>query len=319
MLELHRIPELQKVPGSLHMAVGVFDGIHLGHRAVIDCALTRARRSGGTSVVITFHPHPLRVLRPEAAPRLLTSTPHKVRILRDLGVEALLVVPFDRSFASTPPEDFVYDLHRAAEGRLQSICVGYEWAFGKDRRGNVDLLSSLGESLGFVVDGIPSVECEGQPVSSTRIRHLVETGDMEGASRLLGRRFTILGTVVEGRHLGSRIGFPTANLSTHNEQFPPDGVYAVEVLYQGRRRPGVANIGRRPTVNEPGAERLLELHLFDLDENLYGQELEVDFHGRIRDEKKFDGLEELQAQIRRDVAEARAMLEPIRAGRRNYQ
>ncbi len=302
---LRSISELARVPGPVFLAIGVFDGVHLGHRAVIERALADARAAGGSTVVVTFDPHPVRVLRPERAPRLLTSTPHKLRLIRALGVEHILVIPFDLAFAATPPEEFIRQL-AAAGNPLREICVGHQWSFGKGRAGNLEMLARLGGELGFEEVGVAAVEIGGRIVSSTLTRQAVESGDLAEAARLLGRDYTILGTVVEGRRLGRTIGFPTANISAHNEQFPPNGVYAVEVLRNGDApRRGVANIGVRPTVAEAGGERVLEVHVFDFDGDLYGRDLEIIFRRFLRAEKKFPSLKALQTQIALDAAEAR--------------
>jgi riboflavin kinase/FMN adenylyltransferase len=243
-------------------------------------------------------------LRQEQAPRLLTSAAHKLQLIRQLGVTHQLILHFDAAFAATPPEDFIRAL--AAAGRpLREICVGYEWSFGKGRAGNLRLLERLGAQLGFVEVGVPAVEVDGEIVSSTLIRRAVEAGEVARAARLLGREFAILGTVVEGARLGRTLGFPTANLSAHNEQFPPDGVYAVEARRGGVTLRGVANIGVRPTVSHAAGERLLEVHLFDFDQEIYGEDLEITFRRYLRPERKFASLEELRGQITRDVAEAR--------------
>ena len=293
------------MPGPVFLAIGVFDGVHLGHRAVIERVLADARDAGGSPVVVTFDPHPVRVLRPEKAPRLLTSTPHKLRLIRALGVQDLLVIPFDLAFAATPPDDFIRQLAAAAKP-LREICVGHQWSFGKGRAGNLEMLARLGGEMDFEEVGVPAVEVDGRIVSSTLIRQAVEAGDLADAARLLGRDFTILGTVVEGMHLGRKLGFPTANLSAHNEQFPPNGVYAVDVLRNGDAvRRGVANIGVRPTVAEAGGERVLEVHIFDFEETIYGSDLEIVFRRFLRPERKFPSLEALRAQIARDVQAAR--------------
>jgi riboflavin kinase / FMN adenylyltransferase len=301
------ISDLSIVPGPIVLAIGVFDGVHLGHQAVIRRALDDAKKLGGSAVVVTFDPHPARVLRPEKAPRLLTSTPHKIRLIRSLGVSHLLVIPFDREFASTAPEDFIAGLHRACNP-LREICVGYEWSFGKNRAGNLALLEKLGAKLGFAEVGVPAMVIDGEVVSSTVIRAAVQAGDLQKAARFLAREYTILGTVIEGERLGRKLGFPTANLSAHSEQFPPDGVYAVEAVHRGRKLRGVVNIGVRPTVKARDGERLLEVHLFDFEEQIYGEEIEVFFHKYLRPEKKFASLDELKAQIERDAAEARSVL-----------
>jgi len=308
---LRAIPDLQTIPGPLYLAIGVFDGVHLGHQAVIQRALEDARREGGTVVVVSFDPHPIRVLRPEHAPRLLTSTAHKLRLIADLGVTRQLVIHFDHIFAATPPEEFIRAL-AAAANPLREICVGFEWSFGKGRAGNLALLQRLGGELGFAEVGVPAVEVDGEIVSSTLIRRAIESGDLARAARLLGREFTILGTVVEGDRLGRTLGFPTANLSAHNEQYPPNGVYAVDVLRGKEWLRGVVNIGVRPTVKKASGERLLEVHLFDFAEDIYGEDLEITFRRFLRPEQKFGSLDLLREQITRDAAAARTALAETR-------
>ena len=307
MKSLGSIAELSEL-GPTYLAIGVFDGVHLGHQAVIGRAVEDARRERGASpVVVTFDPHPMRVLRPDEAPRLLTSTRHKLQFFAALGAAGCLTMNFDTEFAAMSPADFIGALAR--NGRpLREICVGFNWSFGRKRAGNLDLLTRLGEQFGFAVVGLPSVVVEGETVSSTLSRLAVERGDLAQAARLLGREFTILGTVVEGKKLGRQLGFPTANLAAHNEQFPPNGVYAVEAVWRGKTHPGVVNLGVRPTVAQPGGERLLELHLFDFAEEIYGHDVEVRFCRFLRPERKFPDVEALRSQIARDAEEARAAL-----------
>jgi riboflavin kinase/FMN adenylyltransferase len=304
MHTLTRIEDLAAVPGPIFLAIGVFDGVHLGHRAVIGRTLGDARNAGGTAVVATFDPHPARILRPERAPRILTSTPHKQRLIRNLGVEHLLILPFSREFAETEPEKFLQDLAEAGRP-LREICVGHEWCFGKNRAGNLALMAEVGRRLGFEEVGVPAVQIDGEVASSTLIRNAIEAGDLARAARFLGREYAILGTVVRGEQLGRRLGFPTANLAAHNEQFPPNGVYAVDVQRNGTRLRGVANIGVRPTVANASGERLLEVYLFDFDGDLYGYDLEVTFRRFLRPEQKFPSLDALKAQIAADVKAAR--------------
>jgi riboflavin kinase / FMN adenylyltransferase len=301
---LRAIDELKSVPGPTHLAIGVFDGLHLGHQAVIARALESSRMTGGTAVVVTFHPHPVRVLRPEKAPRLLTSTLHKIKLIELLGVDTVLVLEFTTEFSKTAPEVFIEKL-ASASNRLSQICVGQEWTFGANRSGSVRLLTELAPKLGFQLGSVPPVSVDGQVVSSTLIRSAVESGDLESAAKFLGRPFTILGTVSEGKQLGRHLGFPTANLRAHNEQFPPNGVYAAKAWFQKNEYGGVVNIGVRPTIEKEAGERLLEIHLFDFDQEIYGQDIEVAFLDYLRPEQKFSGIEELQAQIQRDVAKAR--------------
>src|SRR5881394_2195259 len=256
---LRSISELSTLPGPLFLASGVFDGVHLGHQTVISTSAKHANDADGTAVVVTFDPHPAKVLRPNSAPHLLTATQHKIALIRDLGVAHLLVQHFDQQFAATPPEEFVRALATHAKP-LREICVGHEWSFGKGRLGNLALLKKLGGVYGFEVIGVPAVTVNGEVVSSTTIRRAIANGDLIKATQMLGREYTILGTVKEGNKLGRKLGFPTANLSAHSEQFPPDGVYAAEARLAGALYRGVANLGYRPTVSAATPERLLELH-----------------------------------------------------------
>lgn len=305
---LHSIPDLIRLPGPLFLAIGVFDGVHRGHQAVISTSADHAKSANGTPVVVTFDPHPMKVLRPSKAPHLLTATQHKIGLIRDLGVRHLLVINFDKTFAATEPEDFVKRLVTHSKP-LREICVGHEWSFGKDRRGNLDLLGKLGAQFDFQVVGIPAVTLEsGEPVSSTAIRHAIEAGDLAKAAEMLGREYTILGTVVQGEHLGKKIGFPTANLSAHNEQFPPNGVYFAHAAVDGMAYPGVVNLGYRPTVSSQKSDRVLEIHLFDFDREIYGKDVEVRFDQYLRPEQKFENLDALVGQIEVDVQRARGLL-----------
>ena len=306
METLRSISELSLLPGPLFLAIGVFDGVHLGHQAVISTSAQHARAANGTPVVVTFDPHPEKILRPQAAPHLLTATPHKIALIRDLGVRHLLIITFSKQFAATEPEDFVQQLVNDSKP-LREICVGHEWSFGKNRRGNLELLKKLGTQFDFNVIGIPPVTVNGEVVSSTTIRQAVETGELKKAAEMLGREYTILGTVVRGDDLGKKIGFPTANLSAHNEQFPPNGVYFAEAKLDEVRYSGVVNLGYRPTVSSSKTERVLEIHLLDFNRDIYGKDIEVHFIRYLRPEKKFENLDALVRQIKADVKQARVL------------
>jgi len=245
-------------------------------------------------------------LRPEAAPHLLTATSHKIALIRDLGVGHLLIISFGKQFAATEPEDFVQQLVKHSKP-LREICVGHEWSFGKNRRGNLKLLKQFGARFDFGVVGISPVTVNGELVSSTTIRQVVEAGDLPKAARMLGREYTILGTVVSGDNRGKKIGFPTANLSAHNEQFPPNGVYFAQAKLEEVIYPGVVNLGYRPTVGAGKSERSLEIHLFDFERDIYGKDLEVRFIRYLRPEKKFESVEALARQIDLDVKQAREL------------
>ena len=301
---LRSISDLATVRGPVVLAVGVFDGFHLGHRAVIERALADAAVAGGTAVVVTFDPHPAAILRPQNAPPLLTSTRHKIRLLHEAGMQHVLVLQFTPEFAAKAPENFIAELTAACRP-LREICVGEDWAFGKERAGNLALLKSLGMKLGFDAVGIPAVAVDGRAVSSTVIRAAVEDGALDNAARLLGRDFGVFGTVIEGRRLGRTLGFPTANIRPESEQLPPNGVYAVRVAIDGKLHSGIANVGVRPTVSGGAAQRIVEVHIFDFNGEIYGSDIEVIFHRFIRPEIKFPNLEALCAQIAHDIAEVR--------------
>jgi riboflavin kinase/FMN adenylyltransferase len=303
---LGSIAELESLRGPLFLAIGVFDGVHLGHQAVISAATSHARSANGTPGVMTFDPHPVKVLRPQHAPHLLTATQHKIALIRDLGVEHLLVINFDKKFAATSPEEFVEELVMHSRP-LREVCVGHEWSFGKDRRGNLDLLKRLGAQFDFSVVGVPPVLVNGEVVSSTAIRQAVEKGDFAKAAEMLGREYTILGTVTRGDNLGKKIGFPTANLSAHSEQFPPNGVYFAEAWVNRVLYYGVINLGYRPTVSSGKSKRVLEIHMLDFDRDIYGEDVEVRFVRYLRPELKFDSLQSLTQQIELDVRRAREL------------
>ena len=319
MVLLRSISELASVPGPIVLAIGVFDGLHLGHRAVLERARSEAASRGGTALALSFDPHPARILRPELAPRLLTATEHKIRLLEELGFTHTLLLTFDQTLAAMDADDFIRSLAHYAQP-LAAICVGHQWSFGKARKGNLERLAQLGSALQFVEIGVEEVQIEGTPVSSTRIRNALIAGDLSLASHLLGRPYTVLGNVQHGRELGRTLGFPTANLSLFSEQLPPNGVYAVRVSQADERCPrlshwaSVANLGTRPTVTtDSGApsqpsEPLLEVHLLEFSGDLYGRTLEVEFVEFLRPEKRFDSLDALRTQIATDARDAARLL-----------
>lgn len=301
---LSEIPELSRLTGPVSLAIGVFDGVHLGHRAVLHCAL----QSGAPTVcAVTFDPHPTRFLRPDQAARSLTCPAHKARLIRELGVHHLLTIRFDADFAALTPSAFIGALAAACRP-LQAICVGRDWTFGAKRAGNFELLTVLGKKLAFDAIGVPSVLTGDEPVSSTAIRKAVEVGDLERAKSMLGRPSSVLGIVETGQQLARTLGFPTANVALNAEQLPPDGVYAVSVDRAGTLYPGVANLGIRPTVQADkttAPTRVLEVHILDFRDELVGEELEVQFLHYLRGEVRFPSLEALKTAIAADVQSAR--------------
>ncbi len=300
-IRIDKLEELAAQDGPLHLALGVFDGVHVGHQAVIKRAVDAAARDGGKSFVVTFSPHPIRVIAPEKAPAALLATlDEKAAVVKALGVDGLLVIHFDLAFASMAAEEFVRKL---CTGNVRTIAVGVDWRFGSNRSGDVPMLRRMGEELGFNLEAVSPVMWDGERISSTRIRQAVRDGNFAAAAEMLGRPYELSGIVIECRKLGREIGFPTANLRLGERQLPADGVWAVTV--DGELK-GVANLGMRPTVD--GTERLLEIHLFDFSGDLYGKELRVRFKKYLRPEKKFGSLEGLQAQIAKDAEEARSSL-----------
>lgn len=297
---LHDLASLQSLRGPVYLAIGIFDGVHRGHQALIEEAQADAKKSGGTAVVMTFEPHPMMFFQRTEPPLRLSSPRHKELLLERQGVTHLAVLPFEAARAAQTAEEFVEDLRTACRP-LGGVVVGADWKFGKGRTGDVALLRRMG---GFEVDGIPAVTIDGEVISSTAIRLAVARGDLAFAEKALGRPYAILGPVVPGRKLGHTIGFPTANIETDGFQLPPDGVYAVQVRVGDKTFRGIANLGVRPTVSFD-AKRVLEVHLFDFDGDLYGMEVEVEFLRFVREERKFGSVEELRAQIGRDVAAVR--------------
>lgn len=306
----HSISGLDQIDADLHVAIGVFDGVHLGHQAVIGAATGQARKSGGVPMVITFDPHPATVFSPSDAPRVLTATEHKLRLIEKTGVREALVIAFDWEFSETEPATFIRGLCGAARN-LASINVGESWRFGRGGSGDLPLLKRLSGECGFRVTGVPTLLVDGMRVSSTRIREAVGAGDFDVARRLLGREYTVVGTVVPGRRLGRVLGFPTANLTVHSEQLPPTGVYAVGIDLLGRRFGGVGNLGYRPSVEDGALKRRLEVHLFGLEEEIYGEELEVTFIDFLRPEARFSNMDALRDQIAKDAEAAREVLAAV--------
>jgi riboflavin kinase/FMN adenylyltransferase len=307
MIILKTIQELANLNGPIVLAAGTFDGLHLGHQALIRSAIEKASSLRGTAVVMTFDRHPASVVRPDRAPRLLTTNAAKVELLDRMGVPALLLLEFTPGLASITAEDFIGML-RAASKPLSAVCVGSQWSFGKGGVGNIALLATLGERHGFSVERIAPVEAQGTPINSTRIRMTIAAGDFEQAAACLGRNYLLTGTVVSGGGLGSKMGFPTANLEVSGMQLPPNGVYAVKVFRGSDLLKGVCNIGLRPTVDASATTPVVEVHLFDCSGDLVGEELSLEFVKFLRGEQKFSGLEELKAQIARDCTAARGLL-----------
>ncbi len=293
------------LPYGAIATIGNYDGIHRGQLAVLSRVVERSKAEGVQPVVVTFEPHPISVLRPERAPILLTPGTQREQLLEAAGIEVMLVIRFSEDFARTEPEQFVRRfLHR--ELALQEIYVGSTFAFGQGRRGNLSLLQRLGEELSFSVFGIEEVLYGGEVISSTRIRQAIDEGRVELAMELLGRPYSLHGTIARGDRMGKRLGWPTINLLPDNDQLPSDGVYTGRVHFLSM--PGafdcVTNVGTRPTVYEH-YQHVVESHILDFDSDVYGERVEIQFHKRLREERIFSTVMDLSAQIGRDVEATR--------------
>ena len=288
------------------VALGNFDGVHLGHQAVVGRAVARARAEGRPALVATFDPHPVRYFRPDAPWFRLTTLDQRARLFAQAGADAMVVFRFDAALAALSAEDFIAErLERALQ--VAGVVTGEDFTFGHAKRGTVAMLRAAGARGGYAVDTVGPVMLDGAPVSSTRIREALRAGDMRGAARLLTRPFAIRGTVQHGDKLGRTIGYPTANVDMGDYLRPAYGIYAVRgYLPDGRVVPGAANLGVRPTFEPP--KELLEPYFFDFSGDLYGQEIEVALIDYLRPEAKFSGLDELVAQMDRDCARARQLL-----------
>jgi riboflavin kinase/FMN adenylyltransferase len=302
VLTCHRLDELPSLGQPLHLAMGVFDGVHLGHQAVIAKVVEAASREGGLAGLLTFDPHPIQVIAPAKAPAsLLETLEHKARVVSALGVRLFIPLHFDIAMAEMEADEFI---NRLAAAPLRTIAVGEDWRFGHKRAGDVSLLQRVADRRGFRLEAVPPLMFDGDRISSTRIRQAIHDGNLDEAARMLGRRYAVCGPVVAGDQLGRQLGFPTANIATGNLQLPPGGVWVVRVSHaDGRGWNGVANLGTRPTVG--GERRLLEVHLFDFSGDLYGENLEISFEKHLRQEMKFPSLEALREQISKDLIAAR--------------
>ena len=295
--------------GTPHaVTIGNFDGLHLGHQAMLARLQDVARARGLPSCVLSFEPHPREFFAPEQAPARLSSLREKAECLQRIGIDRLHVFRFDRAFSALTAEAFIEQvLGKTLEARY--VLVGDDFRYGAKRAGDFALLKQAGERLGFDAESLPTVEVAGERSSSTAVRQVLAAGELEHAARLLGRPYSISGRVVHGDKLGRDIGFPTANIQLRHNRPPLMGIFAVELCgLNGAPLPGVASLGRRPTVKGADAVPVLEVHLFDFDAEIYGRRVRVDFLHKLRDEEKYPDLDSLVAQIRRDVDNAKHFL-----------
>ena len=300
------------LPRGVVATIGNFDGIHRGQRAILDQAVGRARELGAPAAVVTFDPHPLKVLRPREAPPLLATPAQKERLVEAAGIDVLVVLAFDAELASRPAEEFVRRFLVARLG-VRELLVGEGFRFGRRREGDVAMLRRLGESHGFSCAPVEEVEWQGERLSSTRIRAALLEGRVEDATAMLGRPYELTGDVLRGDRMGQKLGWPTINLRPANELIPRDGVYASRVEIEGL--PGVfdaaTNIGTRPTVYE-NFHRVVESHILDFRSDVYGRQVRLRLHKRLRDERIFPSIMDLSAQIGRDVETTREFFAGMR-------
>jgi riboflavin kinase / FMN adenylyltransferase len=281
------------------LAIGIFDGLHLGHQALIKNLVRRAKALNQKSVVLTFAPHPVYVLHPRKYLPYIVSLSYRLKLIEELGVDVCIVHRFTKSFSHLTPEQFI---KKYLIGRIspREIYVGDDFHFGRNRRGDVDDFQNAGRIYGFKVDIVSSIKSAKSKISSTHIRHLIQQGQLAEAQKLLGRPVSLLGKVIHGDGRGKNLGFPTVNICTHEEVLPPIGVYAVEVEAGRKKYQGMANVGFRPSFKSPSESIGIEVHIFHFDRDLYGQEILVKFFQKIRNEKKFSSNEALIAQLKED-------------------
>jgi riboflavin kinase / FMN adenylyltransferase len=306
---VEHIDRIEKPYNNAVITIGNFDGVHIGHQALFHEVIEKADAMDGTSIVMTFEPHPVRVLKQNGHPPLITLYEQKVELIESSGIDVLICVPFTLEFAAIPAKKFVEDILLTRIG-MKAIVVGKDYTFGKDRKGDIKLLQTYANTLGFeviVADWILTLNKSPDRISSTRTRELVMAGKVDEAQKLLGRYYQIRGVVITGRNRGGRLlGFPTANIILQDELCPKTGVYAVTVECGGNRHQGVANIGYCPTFGDQVFS--VEVHILDFNENIYNQKIRVNFIQRIRDEKKFSNISELSEQIKKDIIKTRNIL-----------
>jgi len=287
------------------LTLGNFDGVHLGHQKIFNAVKEEARKIDGEAIVFTFDPHPLQVLDPQRCPPFITPFKKKLMLVEMLGIDVIIVATFDLGIANITPEAFVKQILVDKIGP-KKILVGYNYYFGKDRKGNVEMLIQLGKKFGFEVKVIGALKVNDTPVSSSKIRELIQGGQMGQAAQLLGRNYRLMGKVIWGSGRGKDLGFPTANLEILNGLYPKTGVYAVEVIIGDRTYPGVSDVGYNPTFGKNPLS--VEVHILDFTQDIYGEEIQLVFFERIRDEEVFEEPDSLARQMKKDVDVARKIL-----------
>ncbi|MDO8602313.1 MAG: bifunctional riboflavin kinase/FAD synthetase [Candidatus Omnitrophota bacterium] len=285
---------MKKISYPIVVTIGIFDGVHKGHQVILKKALKEAKKLRLKSVVVTFDPHPVKVLYPGAKIPFLISLEHRIKLIKSMGIDNCVIIKFTKEFARLRPEEFIKDI-LIDKLNLKVLITGDNFLFGSEEKGGPRLLKKLSRIYNFKFYGIPPVKMGGKYISSTRIRKAIERGSLELAAKLLGRPVTVLGTVVKGKALGRKLGFPTANIDPHHESIPPAGVYSVDVALGKKLYRGILNIS---------LHKIVEVHVLNFNGNIYGRDIEVIFKRKIRDEKKFKSLEALKKQIQLDILKA---------------
>ena len=287
------------------LAIGMFDGVHLGHQKVLQNAINAALQSNAISVEVTFDQHPASIISPKNAPSLIQTQAQRNRSIELLGVDAILIIKFNEAFSRKTGKSFIQELAQGF-GSIHSISVGNDFMFGHNRDGNFQLLQKLSQELNFLTYGLQPVKLNGQIVSSTRIRSALINGKIDDAKQMLGRKFSIEGPVVKGDGKGREIGFPTANIDTKNLILPPNGVYASYTKFNGKTHKSLLNIGVRPTIIKPNPSIQVEAHILKFNENIYDQVIDIELIDKLRNEMKFESIEELKKQISCDIENAKS-------------
>lgn len=287
------------------LAIGMFDGVHLGHQKVLQNAINAASQSDAISVAVTFDQHPANIISPKNAPSLIQTQAQRNRSIELLGVDAILIIKFNEAFSRKTGKSFIQELAQGF-GSIHSISVGNDFMFGHNRDGNFQLLQKLSQELNFLTYGLQPVKLNGQIVSSTRIRSALINGKIDDAKQMLGRKFSIEGPVVKGDGKGREIGFPTANIDTKNLILPPNGVYASYTKFNGKTHKALLNIGVRPTIIKPNPSIQVEAHILKFNENIYDQVIDIELIEKLRNEMKFESIEELKKQISCDIENAKS-------------
>jgi riboflavin kinase/FMN adenylyltransferase len=293
------------------ITLGTFDGLHLGHQQIVDTVIKKSLQSGGRSFLITFDPHPRKVIPGRNDVKILSDLEEKIVILEELGLENLFVINFTEEFSRQSPEEFVEKYLVKGIG-LSEVVIGYDHHFGKERDGNFKLLQDLGSKFKFTVTVVPELSVEGGTVSSTKIRNALLSGDVVKAGKMLGRNYSFKGKIVRGDGRGRKLGFPTANLSTGNEDklIPAKGIYAAECVVENEKHFGLLSLGSRPTFHNDG-DVIPEFYIFDFDRDIYDKIMQVNLVQRIRDEQKFDSVEKLIVQMKKDEEAGREILSKL--------